>query len=336
MTEKKEVQPLPETDYDLIIVGGAAAGLTAALYACRRTLKTLVITKSLGGQLAMTPSIENFPGTKKSGGMELMMKFLEHAQEYGAEVAYETVKGLTKREDGVFEVQSSGEVGTRTAKAVILAFGLTPRNLEVPGEEELQGRGVTYCATCDAPLFKGKRVAVAGGTFEALDAALLLAKLDADVTLIHKGKGYPAYKKLFADVEANDKITVRLETEVTKIKGEMKVEEIVVKPRVAEDEEATEETIEVDGVFVENGHKIDSSWVGDMVEYAKGGSIVVNEVQETSTPGLYAAGDVTPQRDKQVIVSAGAGATAALSAYQYIQKASGKPAILVDWKHEDE
>lgn len=332
MTEKKEVQPLPDTDYDLIIVGGAAAGLTAALYGSRRTLKTLVITKSLGGQLAMTPSIENFPGTQQAGGMELMMRFLEHAQEYGAEIAYETVRGLKKREDGVFEVESSGEVGTRTAKAVVLAFGLTPRNLEVPGEEELQGKGVTYCATCDAPLFKGKRVAVAGGTFEALDAALLLAKLDADVTLIHKGKGYPAYKKLYADVEASEKINVRLETEVVRIEGEQRVEGIVITPK----DGGEEETIELDGVFVENGHKIDSAWVGELVEYAKGGSIIVNEVQETKTPGLFAAGDVTPQRDKQVIVSAGAGATAALSAYQYIQKASGKPAILVDWQHEEE
>lgn len=331
MTDSKEQKGLPETDYDLIIVGGAAAGLTAALYATRRTLKTLVITKSLGGQLAMTPTIENFPGTKKAGGMELMMNFLSHAQEYGAEIAYETVRGLIKREDGVFEVESSGEIGKRTAKSVILAFGLTPRNLDVPGEEELQGRGVTYCATCDAPLYKGKKVAVAGGTFEALDAALLLAKMDADVTLIHKGKGYPAYKKLFADVEANDKITVRLETEVTQITGEQRVEGIVVRPTGEE----AEETIAVDGVFVENGHKIDSSWVGDLVEYAKGGSIIVNDVKETATPGLFAAGDVTPQRDKQVIVSAGAGATAALSAYQYVQKASGKPAILVDWQHED-
>lgn len=334
MEQQKETSPLPETDYDVIVVGGAAAGLTAALYASRRTLKTLIVTKSLGGQLAMTPSIENFPGTKKAGGMELMMRFLEHAQEYGAEIVYETVKALRKRDDGVFEVESTGAgQGVRTAKAVILAFGLTPRNLEVPGEEELQGRGVTYCATCDGPLFKEKRVAVVGGTYEALDAALLLAKLNAEVTLVHKGAGYPNYKKLFAAVEEHSNITVKLETVITRIEGEQKVEAVVLQGTA---EGSTEERVELDGVFVENGHKIDSSWVGDLVDYAKGGSIMVNEVQETKTDGLYAAGDVTPQRDKQAIISAGAGATAALSAYQYIQKASGKPSLRVDWQHTDE
>ena len=320
------------TDYDVIIVGGAAAGLTAALYASRRTLKTLIITKSLGGQLAMTPSIENYPGTQQVGGMELMTRFLDHAKEYGADIVYETVKGLEKEND-IFTVESS--TGTRTAKAVILAFGLTPRNLEVPGEEEFQGKGVTYCATCDGPLFKGKDVAVVGGTYEALDAAVLLSRLDATVTLIHKKADYPNYKKLFGQVQKDSNITLRMKSEVTKIEGEMVVTGIGVKS-LGDESGESEEVLPVNGVFVENGHKIDSTWVGDLVDFAKGNSIAVNELQETKTPGLFAAGDVTPQRDKQVIVSAGAGATAALSAYAYIQKSGGKPAILVDWKHEEE
>ena len=151
-----------ETDYDVIIIGGASAGLTAALYASRRTLKTLIITKALGGQLSMTPSIENYPGTKEANGMDLMFSFLEHAQEYGAEIVYETVTGISRTEDETFVIESTG--GKRTATAVILAFGLTPKNLDVPGELEYQGKGVTYCATCDAPLFKNKAVAVVGGT----------------------------------------------------------------------------------------------------------------------------------------------------------------------------
>ncbi len=327
MSIKDNTTPV-QTDYDLIIVGGAAAGLAAALYASRRALKTLVITKALGGQLSMTPSVENFPGTKEINGMDLMQNFLEHAQSAGAEITYETVSNLSKK-DGVFYVQSTG--GERTAQAVILAFGLTPRNLEVPGEEEYTGKGVTYCATCDAPLFKNKKTAVVGGTYEALDAALLLAKLNSKVTLIHDKSGYPSQKKMFAEVEANENITIRLHTTVLRVDGEMTVKSITLK-----NEEGSEEVLELDGVFVEKGHKIDSSWVGDLVDYERGGAIQINEVKETKTEGLYAAGDVTTQRDKQVVVSAGAGATAALSAYQYIQKKAGKPALLVDWDHSEE
>lgn len=316
-----------ETDYDVIVVGGAAAGLTAALYASRRTLNTLVITKSLGGQLAMTPSIENYPGIKQMGGIDLMFAFQEHAQEYGAQFAFETVTGVEKDGD-IFRVKASG--GERTAKAVILAFGLTPKNLEVPGEEEFQGKGVTYCATCDAPLYKGKSVAVVGGGYEALDAALLLAKLDCQVTLVHKKDGYPRHKSLFEQAQENQNITLQLSSEVVRIEGDQVVSGIVVS------DENGEKTIEVNGVFVENGHKIDSEWVGDMVELDRTKSIVVNNLQETKTDGLFAAGDVTPNRDKQVIVSAGQGAVAALSAYHYIQKLLGKPAMRVDWDHTDE
>ena len=140
---------LPQADYDVVIIGGAAAGLTAALYASRRAMRTLVLTKSLGGQAAMTPSIENYPGTKQIGGIELMQNFLAHAQEYGASIAYETVQKVEKNGD-VFTVTSNAK--SYTALTVILAFGLTPRNLEVPGELEYQGKGVTYCSTCDAPL----------------------------------------------------------------------------------------------------------------------------------------------------------------------------------------
>ncbi len=316
-----------DTDYDVIIVGGAAAGLTAALYSSRRTLRTLIVTKALGGQLAMTPSIENYPGTTKAGGMELMMKFLDHAKEYGAEIVYETVTTLTKTDD-VFTVTTNH--ATRTARVVILAFGMTPKNLEVPGEIELQGKGVTYCATCDAPLYKNKPTAVVGGTYEALDAALLLAKLNSTVTLIHsKGTSFKRHAALWEQVQAHPEIQVRVPATVTAINGTDNVESITVQT-----EDATSESIPVAGVFIENGHKIDASWVGDLVELTKTGAIIVDQNQQTKTAGLFAAGDVTPQRDKQVIVSAGAGAVAALSAYHYLQKLSGKPVITVDWKHE--
>jgi thioredoxin reductase (NADPH) len=321
-------QPASGTDYDVIIIGGAAAGLTAALYASRRALRTLVVTKSLGGQAAMTPSIENFPGTEQINGIDLMLRFQDHAMKQGAQVKYETVSAL--RKDGeTFVVTATG--GEYTAEAVILAFGLTPRNLGVPGEEELQGKGVTYCATCDGPLFKKKRVAVVGGTHEALDAALFMAKLEADVTLVHARADYPAYPKMFGEVKANPKIQLRLNAKVLAVEGAQRVEGLKI-----ESADHGEETLAVDGVFVENGHKIDSKWLGDLVEFDKKNSVMVTELKETKTPGLFAAGDLTPQRDKQVVVSAGAGAVAALSAYHYLQKKAGKPALLVDWDHSEE
>jgi thioredoxin reductase (NADPH) len=259
------------------------------------------------------------------GGVDLMLKFQEQSKVYGAEFAYETVRAL-KKEGDVFTVTSSKK--DYTAKVVILAFGLTPRNLDVPGEQELQGKGVTYCATCDSPLFKNKKTAVVGGTYEALDAALLLAKLNAQVTLIHDKAGYPTYKKLFEQVQANSAIQLKLESKVVRIEGADRVTGITVAGK-----DGAQETIPVDGVFVENGHKVDSGWVGDLVEFDKGKSIIVTTENETKTPGLFAAGDVTPLRDKQVVISAGEGAKAALSAYHFIQKMSGKPAIGVDWKH---
>lgn len=313
------------TDYDVIIIGGAAAGLTAALYASRKALKTLVIAKALGGQAAMTPSIENYPGIKQIGGIELMNNFLEHAQEHGAELKYETATSIDHDDEG-FTVTTNA--ATYESPTVILAYGMTPRNLDVPGEKEFQGRGVTYCATCDGPIFKNRKTAVVGGTQDALESALYLASLNSDVTLIHAKDGYPAWQKLFDQVKTNEKVTVMLKTEVTSVQGEKTVTGIAVKNPEGE------QTIPVDGVFVENGHKIDSSWCKDLVDTNPRGMIRVDRDQATSTPGLFAAGDVTNQRDKQVVVSAAAGAVAALSAYKYLQEKAGKKAaILNDWEH---
>ncbi|HLD21615.1 MAG TPA: FAD-dependent oxidoreductase [Patescibacteria group bacterium] len=313
-----------EPQYDVIIVGGAAAGLTAALYTARRALKTLVIAKSLGGQAAMAPMIENYPGIQSVGGVDLMWQFLAHAQKYGAECVYETVSTI-KKQNTLFTVSTSGT--ERTARAVILAFGLTQKSLGVPGEERLLGKGVTYCATCDAPLYKEKIAAVVGGTYEALDAALLLARMHCATILIHSGDGYPAQRTLFEQVKINKHIQLSLNSSVVSINGKQKVESITIQ------KQSGQETISINGVFIENGLKIDSAWLGDLVEYDKRQAVIINNENETKTPGLFAAGDVTPIRDKQVIISAGEGAKAALATYRYIQKLVGKPTIPVDWVH---
>ncbi len=156
--------------YDVIIVGGGPAGLTAALYTSRRTLKTLILAKDLGGQMATTTDIENYPGFNSISGVDLALKMKAQAESFGAEFKLAEVKKITKDDQGNFVV-SFNQAGQAIAASVILAFGLTPRNLEVPGEEEYKNKGVTYCANCDAPLYKNKVVAVVGGGNSALDAA---------------------------------------------------------------------------------------------------------------------------------------------------------------------
>lgn len=314
-----------DTEYDVIIIGGAAAGLSAALYAARRTLKTLIITTTLGGQATLAEIIENYPGIERINGYELMDRFLGHAKKHGAECVFETARSLRKEGDGFFITTTSA---TYTARAVILAFGLTPRSMNVSGEAELQGKGVCYCATCDAPLYKEKRVAVVGGTFEALDAALLLSRLECAVHFVHDKENLATHPELFEQLQQNPRVTMHMQTTVVRVAGRNRVEGLVVR-----DASANEETIAVDGIFVEKGYHIDATWLGDLVELNARHAIVVNEEHETKTAGLFAAGDVTPLRDKQVVISAGSGAAAALSSYRYIQKQQGKPVTRVDWEH---
>lgn len=310
--------------YDIIIVGGGAAGLSAALYTSRRTLKTLVITKDLGGQAATTPKIENYPGIHHVEGTALMRDFMEQAQKYGAEFIFDEVIGLIKNED--FEVKT--ENGTYQAKSVILAFGLTPRNLDVPGERKLGGKGVCYCATCDAPLYKGKEVAVIGGGSAALDAAILLSKIAAKVYLIHRRDAFRGEQVLLERLKTLKNLEIILNSKVKEIKGEKTVEKLVV---VDVNDESEEREISLQGVFVEIGFIAKTGWLGDLVEFNDKKEIIANKDCETKTTGLFAAGDVTNVGYKQVVISAGEGAKAGLRAYQYLLDKEGRKGALIDW-----
>jgi len=308
--------------YDVIIVGGAAAGLTAAIYTTRRALKTLVITQDIGGQAATTPDIENYPGYEHIDGMELMGKFKDQAEKTGAEFIYEEVKEVVP-EDDLFKVKTNTK--EFESRAVILAFGLTHRHLGVPGEEEFGGKGVSYCATCDAPLFKQKDVAVVGGGNSALDAALLLSKMARKVYLIHRRDQFRGEQVLIDRVMAADNIEIVYNSKTKEIRGEMVVNKIIV---TDVEKELEEREIEVNGVFVEIGFQVKGDLVKGLVELDEAKQIKVNKNNETSTPGIFAAGDVTAIDYKQIIISAGEGAKAALQAYKYLNggKASG-----VDW-----
>ncbi|MBU1039103.1 FAD-dependent oxidoreductase [Patescibacteria group bacterium] len=322
-----------EKMYDTIIVGGGAAGLTAALYASRRAMKTLILSQDVGGQAATTTEIENYPGTGLVTGPDLMNNFKEQAEKFGAEFKIGEVIKITEVKDEkslpIFTVLTSTE--SFRAYSVILAYGLTHRHLGVPGEKELGGRGVSYCATCDAPLFKNKTVAVVGGGNSAVDAALLLAKLCPQVYLIHRSKDFRAEAVLVEQLKQAH-IEVILESEVKEIAGQEMVEKIILK---STDPKNNNRSIEVQGVFVEVGFVVNSQLIEGLVALDERKQIKINLDSETSRPGILAAGDITNIAYKQIVVSAGWGATAALRAYEYLQKVRGFRGVKIDWGVKD-
>ena len=313
---------MAETIYDVIVVGGGPAGLTAAIYTTRRALKTLVISKDIGGQAALTDEIENYPGFEKIGGMELMQKFQNQAKGFGAEFLMTEVVSL-EHADKLFRIKSTDNKEFQ-AKSVIMTFGLTPRNLEIPGEKELTGKGVTYCATCDGPLYKGKDVVVIGGGNSALDAAEFLSHLAKQVYLIHRRDTFRGEQILVDQVKAAKNVEIIYNANATEIKGANNVTGLTYKTN-----EGQIKDLKVDGVFIEIGYVAKTQWLGDLVEYTDRKEIEISPDCETKTPGLFAAGDVTKITYKQVVISAGEGAKAALQAYRFLQ---GDKALAPDWK----
>jgi len=315
--------------YDVVVVGGSAAGLTAALYTARQGLKTLVITKDIGGQMLLTNEIQNYPGYESIGGFELSTKFREQAELYGASFAFEEVTQIEETAEcpGLcFSVTTTG--GEYHATAVILAFGKTPKNLNVPGEKELNGRGVSYCAVCDGPLFRGKTVAVVGTGDQALEAANYLANVVKTVYLIHKYNKPIGSEEYISQVLSLPNVRVVPNSRVRELKGTDKLEIAVL------ENTNTGETIELpsDGIFIEIGYVAKTDFIGPLVRLNARGEVEVDKEGRTSNPGIFAAGDVTDNQFKQAVISAAQGSVAALSAYNYIQRMRGKTAARTDWR----
>ncbi len=311
--------------YDLIIIGSGPAGMTAGLYAVRREMKTLIIGKEVGGQLVWAGEIENYPGFESISSFELINKFKDQTVRAGVEMKSDEVKNIIKTNDGIFLVQTNRE--TYEAKAVIVSMGLSPRRLAVNGEIEFGGKGVSYCANCDGPFFKNKKVAVVGGGNSALDAAEVLSKIASQVYLIHRNESFKAFNALVDEVKDRENVEVILNSDVKNIEGTNKVEKIkVLNVKTNEERE-----IELDGVFIEVGRIASTDLVGEFVERNEKNQIIVSDKMETKTPGLYAAGDVTTCEFKQITVAMGQATVAALSAYQYLQLKSGKEIIAKDY-----
>ena len=299
--------------YDVIIIGTGPAGLTAGLYTSRRSLKTLIIGQTMGGQAILPHCVENYPGFGKTDGVTLVKEWQTQTMAAGAEIKSGLVTEIEKEDDG-FEVELDGGVEYK-AKALILAVGRTPRKLNVPGEAEFVGKGVAYCATCDAPLFAGKDVAVVGGGNAAVDAVILLADIAKKVYLIHHNDQFKAEAALLRKLETLTNVEKALHTEVKEIMGSNFVEQT----KISQVADKSELKLDVQGVFIEIGGQANTDFVKNFVKLTEKQEIIIDEHNQTSVKGIFAAGDATTVPFKQMIVAAGEGAKAALSAYNYIQ-----------------
>ena len=302
--------------YELIIIGAGPAGMTAAVYAARKKLNTLLISYDIGGQVLWTTGIENYMGYQFIEGSELMQKFQEQVKQFPIDIKTgERVSSLSQT-SGRFEVRTDkGEI--YRAKAAIIAAGKRPRQLNVPGEEKLKGRGVTYCAICDGPLFAGENVAVIGGGNSALESADDMVKIADHVYLVSLTP-LTGDQILIDKVKSASNLTMFLEHEVMEVKGESRVEGIKIRDLKSKQERK----IDVSGIFVEIGLIPNSEPFKGIVRLNRLGEIEVNCATETSVLGLFAAGDVTNVPEKQIVVAAGEGAKAALKAHHYLQRLS--------------
>jgi len=300
--------------YDLIIIGGGPAGLAASVYAARKRLKTLLISINIGGQINTTRGIENYLGYQFIEGPELISKFESQVSQFPIDQKIgEKVTRIQKNEGGFEAITESG--GKYQAKAIILATGKSPRKLNVPGEAEFAGKGVSYCAVCDGPVFAEQRVVVIGGGNSALTAALDMVKIAEHVALVSRGK-LTADPILVERLGEAKNVAVYLEHQTIAIKGKEFVASVVIKNL----KNGEEKELKVTGVFIEIGLVPNSDAVKGLVTLNSWGEIPVSCNDETEVPGLYAAGDVTDVPEKQIIIAAGEGAKAALQAHRYLQR----------------
>ena len=296
--------------FDLIIVGGGPGGLTAGLYAMRAALKTLLIEKGLpGGQINLTDSVDNYPGFENITGFDLSQKFVQHAKSYGLEIRQEEVTAVEPGLDCHRVRLATGEViGTH---AIILATGGSPRKLEIPGEMEYYGRGVSYCGTCDGFFFRGKRVVVVGGGDTALEEALYLAKITQQVYLAHRRDAFRASRILQQRVMAEDKIKVLWNTIVTEVKAN---DQGVNAVALQDTQTGETRDLGTDGVFIFIGFFPNNKLVPAGVRMDHDGYVVTDEKCETNISGIYVIGDLRQKYAKQIVLAAADGCNAALAA----------------------
>lgn len=295
---------------DVIVIGAGCAGLSAAVYLARYGAQVLVVENAFyGGQIVNTPDVENYPGIEKISGYDFAQKLYEQAVHLGAKVAFESIQSVDF--NGKHKTVTTSK-NTYQARAVIIANGAQNRKLGVPGEQELAGKGVSYCATCDGNFYKNKTVAVVGGGNTALEDAQFLANLAGKVYLIHRRDQFRADNKNVQKVLANPKIEVLYNSEVTRLLGQEKLEQICVCNKALGQEQA----INVDGIFVAIGQMPQNQMFAPFVQLDSSGYIVAGEDCKTSCPGVFAAGDTRTKALRQLVTAASDGANAAFGAVQ--------------------
>ncbi len=300
--------------YDLIIIGGGPAGITAGIYGARQGLKTLLITKFFGGQLTKKAVlIHNYPGFEKIAGMDLAKRLEDHLKKQIIDTKKEEVLKVTKN-NSLFSVFTEKE--EFQGKSVILASGAKVRELGVPGESKFLGKGVSYCVVCDGSLFSGKNVAVIGGGNTGFEAAQFLSKIANKIYILEYSSKVKADKRNQEIVKKDKKTEIITNANLKEIQGNKFVESIVYKDRKTKEEK----TLKVDGVFIQAGLETNLPSLGDLVDLNSKNQIIFDlKTYQTKTPGLFAAGDVGIGRFKQIIIACGEGASAVLSAFNYLK-----------------
>jgi thioredoxin reductase (NADPH) len=304
-----------DNNYDVIVLGGGSAGLTAGIYLSRAKVKTLILNEGIiGGQMILTYEIANYPGIEKTSGYQLSMTMKKQAESFGCEIKQNINIGNIDLAGDIKKVTVGEDV--YTAKAVILATGGHSRNLGVDGEEEFKGRGISYCATCDGDFYTGQDIIVVGGGNSALEEAVSLTQYASSVTIVHQFDHFQAFEHAVEAAKANEKIKFIMESSIDGFFGDEKVRYVNIKNLKTNEVEKKE----IDGVFIFIGYAANTDKLKEHVALNKYGEIISDENMATNIPGVYVAGDVREKRIRQIATAISDGAIAAVNAVEYIQK----------------
>ena len=315
-----------QEEFEIVIVGAGPAGLSAGIYIARQNVSCLVISKDLGGQMNLIPRLENYPGTIMSSGPILAKTLETQYLSFKGEMVYDTVEKIDESEDG-FTIKTNRSV--YKSKAIVLAPGKVPNMLGVENESQYYNKGIHYCTKCDAPFYQGKITASIGVGSYLVESGLLLSRMASKMYLIVKGSKLGGDKDLIATLENNKNIEIVTQSSVKAITGNSVLQQITIV-----DSSGAEKMLDVDGLFIEMGSKINLDFVKHLVKINTKGEIEIESGGMTSNPAIFAAGDATTIPYKQIVVACGDGSNAGLSAFNYLEKLKGKPGVRADRKKQ--
>ncbi len=312
--------------YEIVIVGAGPAGLAAGMYVARQKVSCIVISKDLGGQMNLIPKLENYPGTIMSSGPLLARTLENQYLSFGGDLVYDTVDRVDETDGGLAVKTSRSEY---EARAVVVAAGKVPNSLGLDNESAYQNKGVHYCTKCDAPFYQGRTTASVGVGAYLLESGILLSRMASHVYVIFKGGRLGGDPDMIKSLERKENVELVPNSSVKTITGNGTLQQITVA-----DKAGGEKTIQVDGLFIEMGSKINLGFVKHLVDLNPKGEIIVTNGGRTTHPAIFAAGDATNIPYKQIVAACGDGAAAGLSAFNYVEKLNGRPGVRADWKKQ--